>query len=226
MASKEKERIYAESAARLLGQTWQLVEIPEPVDFEVRSSGAIFGLEVRQVFADTESSFGSPARRQENENQKLAASMARLYVAQGGKPATVRLVGDLRGVASEDLVRQAIAHCPTEVFGKSRFQHGHLTVHISALPPDHEPPAWWLYVNDHVGWVRDATKEELQHAIDRKLDRLPSYKQKYARIDLLLVADRTLNSGRMRLAENLRVSNPGFHAIYFLSYPEAAIRVA
>jgi hypothetical protein len=119
MASKEKERIYAESAARLLGQAWQLVEIPEPLDFEVRSSGAIFGLEVRQIFADAESTFGSPARRQENEKQKLTASLAQLYLAQGGKPATVRLVGDLRDLAREDLVRQVIAHCPAGTKNKS-----------------------------------------------------------------------------------------------------------
>ena len=226
MADKDRERMYAETAARLLGYEWQLVEIPEPVDFEVRTPEARFGLEIRQVFADAETPFGSPAKRKENENQKISATLANLYISQGGRPATVKLLGNLCSVSKETLIRETIAHCPTEAGDRRRFQLEGLTVHLSALPHGHEPRTKWDYVNDRVGWLRDATNEELQHAIDHKIDRLPLYKQKYDRIELLLIADRMFNSGRMRVADKLEVSNPWFDAIYLLSYPDSAMRVA
>jgi hypothetical protein len=46
MVSKVRERIYAESAAKLLGVDWIFGEIAEPLDFEVRSGHDVFGLEV------------------------------------------------------------------------------------------------------------------------------------------------------------------------------------
>lgn len=54
MVSKVRERVYAETAARLLGVAWSFREIPEPVDFEVHAANEVFGLEVRNVFVDTE----------------------------------------------------------------------------------------------------------------------------------------------------------------------------
>jgi hypothetical protein len=65
----------------------------------------------------------------------------------------------------------------------------------------------------------------LQAAINRKGKNLSLYRDKYAEIDLLLVADRILNSGHLLQDEQIVVSNPGFRSIYFLSYPEAIHRV-
>jgi hypothetical protein len=50
---------------------------------------------------------------------------------------------------------------------------------------------------------------------------LPLYKQEYEIIKLLLVADRSFNSGKLIDVDQLAVSNPGFRAIYFMSYPES-----
>jgi hypothetical protein len=79
----------------------------------------------------------------------------------------------------------------------------------------------WLLVDDRVGWTREVTSTDLQSAINKKAVKLRLYKQKYTDIDLLLVADRTFNSGKLLPAHNLVIQNPGFRRIYFLSYPEA-----
>jgi hypothetical protein len=63
MTSKVQERIYAEAAASLLKTEWLIVDIPEPLDFEIRTASETFGLEVRQIFVDAEAEFGSPAKR-------------------------------------------------------------------------------------------------------------------------------------------------------------------
>lgn len=55
-------------------------------------------------------------------------------------------------------------------------------------------------------------------------ENLSLYRDKYTEIDLLLVADRLLNSGRLLQDEEIVVSNPGFRRIYLLSYQEAAGR--
>ena len=77
------------------------------------------------------------------------------------------------------------------------------------------------FVNDRVGWLRRTTAADLQHAINRKEANLPLYKQKYDNIELLLVADRTFNSGKLVDTNDLVVSNPEFRAIYFMSYPDS-----
>ena len=78
MASKVQERIYAEAAASLLNVDWCLVDIPEPLDFEVQTADERFGLEVRQVFVDAETSFGSPSRRRESKNIRAIAALTKL----------------------------------------------------------------------------------------------------------------------------------------------------
>jgi hypothetical protein len=98
-------------------------------------------------------------------------------------------------------------------------------VFVTAVPKELSDYRHWQCVDDRVGWVREATNEHLQRAVDRKSTSLPLYLEKFSVVDLLLVADRTMNSGRMRSTSALSVRNPGFRAVYFLSHPESAARV-
>ena len=59
----------------------------------------------------------------------------------------------------------------------------------------------------------------------KKAKNLPRYHSPYSEIDLLLVADRTYNSGRLEGIDGLKVENRGFRAIYFMSYLESIHRV-
>ncbi|MGA1845355.1 MAG: toll/interleukin-1 receptor domain-containing protein [bacterium] len=65
--------------------------------------------------------------------------------------------------------------------------------------------------------------EEYQRIMHR-LDELESLRRKPNKPTseiLLLVADRTFDSGKLIEADCIVVRNPGFRAIYFLSYPES-----
>lgn len=225
MASKIQERIFAESAIELLAVDWQLIEIPEPLDFEVQTNGLAFGLEIRQVFTDAEQSFGSPAKRRESKNTRAIKDLSELYYALGGRPISARFLGLLSSIEIESFARELAAIAPNYP-GKNatKYIQG-VKVFISPLPLTWEKYSAWQYVDDRVGYVREPTNQELQEAVNRKEENLLLYKRKYEAIDLLLVADRSFNSGRLRGVQDLRVSNPGFRTIYFLSYPESIQRV-
>lgn len=221
MVSKVQERIYAESAIKLLAVDWQLAEIPEPLDFEVRANGLAFGLEIRQVFVDVEQSFGSPAKRAESTNTRSIIALASRYYALGGLPISAKFLGSLSSVETESFAQELAAIAPSYP-GESAIEHIQgVKVFMNPLPLDWGNYSRWVYVDDRVGWVRNPTDRELQEAVNRKEISLHLYKQKYEDVDLLLVADRSFNSGRLQNCDNLRVSNPGFRAIYFLSYPES-----
>ena len=225
MVSKVSERIYAESAVKLLGVDWVFGEIAEPLDFEVRSGHDVFGLEVRQIFAGGEADFGSPLRRAENKNQSYVRDIASRYYSQGGRPISVKFLGPINGHQLEALVERMVHEAPASPFERKTISVGAIKIFLTALPKELANCQHWLCIDDRVGWVGEVTNGDLQYAIDCKRDKLPLYLAKYSTIDLLLVADRTVNSGRMRSAVSFSVQNPGFRAIYFLSYPETITRV-
>ena len=226
MVSKVLERIHAESAARLLGHDWQLLDIPEPLDFEVRANESVFGLEVRQVFADQEVAYGSPMKRREAMSAHVIRDLASDYYARGGSPVSARFLGSLRSADCKSIVSAMLDNAVTYPNGRCVFKVERVKVYLTAVPPDMPEYRHWLCIDHRVGWLRDATSSELQAAVDRKAGNLHLYRQKFSEIVLLLVADRAFNSGRIRAHEHLSIENPGYSAIYFLSHPEAVIRVA
>lgn len=225
MASKTQERIYAEFAIKLLTVDWQLSEIPEPLDFEVQANGLAFGLEIRQVFVDREQRFGSPAKRKESKNAGAIIDLANHYYALGGIPISAKFLGSLSTIEVKAFAHELVAIAPSYP-GENAIQYIQgVKVFMTPLPLDWGNYSRWFYVDDRVGWVKNPSNQELQEAVNRKKEKLRLYKQKYKDIDLLLVADRSFNSGKFQGGENLRVSNPGFRTIYFLSYPESIQRV-
>lgn len=226
MVSKVLERIHAESAGRLLGEDWQLVEIAEPLDFEIRTPKTAFGLEVRQVFADQELAYGSAAKREESLNARAVRSLADSCYSSGGKPVSAHFLGPVRSCDEDGVVTTMLARQPTYPNGRAVFNVGELKIYLTALPPAVQHYRHWLCVNDRVGWLRDATSIELQCAVDSKASNLQLYLQKFEEVVLLLVADRTFNSGLLQAHEDLSVNSPGYSAIYFLSHPERIVRVA
>ena len=225
MVSKVQERIYAEKAIALLAVDWTLQDIPEPLDFEVRSENLRFGLEVRNVFAGGEETYGSPRRRNESINSRLIRSLAEKYYAAGGRPITAQFLGKVADMSVKQVAQLLDASAPLQSWERTTLQLDKMKVILTALPSSVGHYSRWTVVSDHVGWARKITCEELQAAIDRKKENLSLYRDKYAEIDLLLVANRLLNSGRLLQDEEIVVSNPGFRRIYFLSYPEAIRRV-
>lgn len=225
MASKVQERIYAEKAIALLAVDWTLQDIPEPLDFEIRTENFRFGLEIRKVFAGGEETYGSPRRKNESINSHLICSLAKQYYAAGGRPIFAQFLGKVSDVKVEQVAQLMKASALLQPWEPTTLHIDKMKVFLTALPSSVGRYLRWIVVSDHVGWARKVTREELQTAINRKKKNLSLYRAKYAEIDLLLVADRILNSGRLLQDEEIVVSNPGFRSIYFLSYPEAIHRV-
>ena len=225
MASKVQERIYAEAAAALLKIEWLLIEIPEPLDFEVRTASETFGLEVRQIFVDAETEFGSPAKRNESEKVKDILALSMRYYESGGRPILAKFLGQMSPATNKALIELMVSAAPTYP-GPSKTIDAHgVKVFMTPLPASFLNYSRWFFVNDRVGWLKQITVADLQYAINRKEANLGLYKQKFDNIDLLLVADRTFNSGKLVEADDLVVNNPGFRTIYFMSYPESIQRV-
>lgn len=226
MASKVQERIYAEKAIALLAVDWTLQSISEPLDFEVKTANLRFGLEVRNVFAGGEEKYGSPRRRNESINSRLICSLAKQYYAAGGRSIEAQFLGKVSDVKVEQVAAQLMtASALLQPWQETVIHIDKMKIFLTALPSSVGHYLRWTVVSDHVGWLRKVTCEELQAAINRKGKNLSLYRTKYAEIDLLLVADRILNSGGLLQDEQIVVSNPGFRSIYFLSYPEAIHRV-
>lgn len=95
-----------------------------------------------------------------------------------------------------------------------------MKVYLTALPLDWKNYSHWTYQDDRVGWVAGITTEQLQQQIDKKGIKLAEYKKRYERVDLLIVANRIMNSGKLELRHEPILKNPGFSNIYFFSYPE------
>lgn len=133
MVSKVRERVYAETAARLLGVAWSFREIPEPVDFEVHAANEVFGLEVRNVFVDTEAPFGSPSRRCESKNQSGIRDIASRYYSEGGSPLSVKFLGDLAEIEVRPLVERMLCEAPLLPFEQRTILFRGLKVFLTAL---------------------------------------------------------------------------------------------
>lgn len=231
MSIKEQERIYAEEAIKLLKEDWTLVDIPEPLDFGVRSKNFEFGLEITQVYdggkkSDTSPikkiSDGSLMKKNESKNSRLIDALAKRYYEIGGCPIKVYVLGVLSSERIEQIADQLMFDSALLLEGqRTSFCANKVKVYVTRLPLHFDHYSRWTMVDDHVGWVRQVTSGDLQAVINKKRENLVYYKKKYSDVDLLLVADRTFNSGRLILPECITIENPGFRSVYFLSYPES-----
>ena len=226
LKQKREERFYAESANRLLGHLWTLVDIKEPPDFEVRADHQTFGLEVRRVFADLETDTGSKLKKAESLNSKRIQKISTSYYAAGGKNVSIKFSCDLSSVSDERIIHTLLNEKSLQDYGSDTIELENIKIYRRSIPQDHDNFTRWVYINDKVGWVKSISANSLQGAIDKKAENLPAYKQKYSIVDLLLVADRTWNSGSMQIIEDLKINNPGFRTIYLLLHPLKIIRIS
>ncbi len=144
------------------------------------------------------------------------------YYKNGGGPIRLRIRGSIR---SEPILKQILDTLSSRQHGTALSHEvvqisSNVTLHITNLPESWKQYSYWQSFDHCVGWIRPVTPAELQHAVDEKARKLPAYKYKYGRIDLLLVANRMFGSGRLSLPIDNQITNPGFTNIYFLSYPD------
>jgi len=225
MANKNEELIFAKCMAELLHAEWVIIPLDqsqEPPDFEIRCAGETFGLEVTQVFVDKKKTSGSPAKKDERERAMKLSKLRKRYHELGGPPIAASFLG-MPPSADNFLegMKEKAPRVPGEVTSFKDDKGVKVTMYFAAPGCEH-----WQLLPDLIGWVGKVTPEHLQPRIDEKGERLPEYRKKYPVVELLIVACRLSNAGRLAEPDHLVVNNPGFRAIWFLSYPESIVRIA
>ena len=90
---KISERQFAREAGKMLDKRWSLEEHETP-DFIVTEGAYKFGLEVRQIFTDTQDRKGSQSKMREARNQEHINAYRRKYEEKENALLRVQLVGD------------------------------------------------------------------------------------------------------------------------------------
>ncbi|MFZ1962915.1 MAG: hypothetical protein WAU78_05515 [Roseiarcus sp.] len=226
---KKRERFFAEQAARLMGENWNLGDDDrEHPDFIVTGSGQQFGLEVTQIFVGAQSDAGSTLKAKESNTQRVITALQREYESIENVPLIVKFVGNMEAdnlaTVVPALVAQDLPPKPTcyQFVHDTTVAHparARLRVHVTkALSPN------WYSVNDRVGFVDRNPHSFIAHAIEKKANELTRYKEAAGSdIRLLLVADRINNSGKLMLDEGAQFDLYGFKTVYLFPYPEAVI---
>lgn len=219
-----RERFYVEEAARLLGKEWQLGPCREKPDFIVTDREEQFGLEVVGVFAGPQNRSGSRMKKVESETQKAVDALRRKYEASGGAPLSVKFVGDM---CDENTAAVLGALTEKDVAAKHVGHHEVIEVDVGkAMLRAHVKRAFradWFCVDHRVGWVDRNPEDRITKAIYDKAKKLPQYKKCGGLDDirLLVVTNRIMNSGKLRLEECPAFDLQGFQVVYFFSYPES-----
>lgn len=223
---KESERFLVERAAELLGRTWMLGPDHESPDFIVTEGAQQFGLEKCYIFTGQQSpdGYGAVMKKKEADTQKAVHALRQKYEATTNVPLNVKFVGDMCDKNMAEVVPALVA------MGLSNKPYGHqdfidvdegpasLRVHVTrALRAD------WFSVNDRVGWVNTNPIDLIVREIEKKSKNLHNYKERAGLDDirLLIVADRTMNSGKLILEVPFTLNLRGFQFVYFFSYPES-----
>ena len=219
---KDRERFFVEEAARSLGASWTIVRDTEPPDFIVESEGALFGLEVRDIFAGPQTVAGSSQKRHESIKQELINSIRLEYESAADCILDVKFVGRVGLENREEVLKRLLdagfparAICQNVIIELSNGLRIHAT---KAFRPN------WYSVNDRVGFVDRNPLPIIASAINEKAKKLTRYQhQAGADIRLLLIANRIYNSGKVALEIDEQFDLTGFRAVYFFPYPEPAV---
>lgn len=212
---KGKERFWVAETARFLNETWELQQREEP-DFGVTSAGSQFGLEVTECYIGPSNRNGSKMRKEESYNVNLLEGVRMKYQDLGGIVLDLQYLGDSNDQAMTDLLN-ALMEADLGADGEFaervevNFPGGKAFVRRSPTPR-------WASIGDQVGWVSQ-NEGFLQREIDKKSSKLLKYRENFSNVRLLVVANRTYNSGKLRLKEGFQPDLRGFDAVYFFSYP-------
>lgn len=224
---KIEERLYAERAIALLGENWTIQEPDDErewPDLLIKTTTGSFGLEVRRLYAD-EVSKGSLKRAAESSRARLLKQVATLYYEGGTPPVRVQFYGrpDNPATLADDLAEMVPLMHTWE--RKKVTYDSQRWMHVCRLPAECGEYSRWDIVSDLVGWVGVINPSVVQRAIQDKSAKLPRYKAHVEDVRLLLVFDRTRNSGKQLFANPPGIENTGFDHIYLLSFPDELIQI-
>ncbi len=212
-----------------MGKNWDLGDDNrEHPDFVVTEFDQRFGLEVTQIFVGRQDDAGSALKASESRAQRAIWAIQREYEAIENIPLIVKFVGNMEPDNLATVVPALLAQDFSSRSTCYYFVHdttitypfrAPLRVHITkALRPN------WYSVNDRVGFVDRNPQGIIADAIIEKANELSRYKEAAGDdVRLLLVADRTSNSGKLMLDEGAQFDLHGFKVVYLFPYPEKVI---
>ncbi len=219
---------FAEYTSNLLNEEWSINQPPnesEWPDLLVNHNGRSFGLEVRCIFLDEKAS-GSTLKKNESHRQMLLKQLALMYYENFDIPLAINISGALR----EELLSEILSHITKEIVFLNDYERKRVVannrktkIYLHRLPDKIGKYEFWRYIGDNVGWVSRLSSLEIQKFINEKEAKADKYLTNIASVRLLLVLDRTKNSGRAEIPAELSVYSNKFEMVYLLSYPERVL---
>ena len=98
--------------------------------------------------------------------------------------------------------------------------------YVLSLPDGFAERPRWTCVNNFVGWVRPAPDQVLDEIIRTKAGKLAEYRKAAPNTLLLIVADRTQESGMFEHKEGSLLQRHGFSEVHLLIHPLESHRIA
>ncbi len=217
---KNKERHFAECAAEFLGVSWNLGPDREKPDFIISGEGVKFGLEVAEIFDGRKNRDGSCEKKAEVQCQKILNELKQEYEAISGAYISLKLLGSLTDEVKNKLVPSLLSRhydLMNPLFTDEYELTSETKIYLTVSP--HK--TFWTYINLHVGGVNSNALPVIQAEINRKSNLLQSYQNNInLPVRLLIVADRTWNSGKLTTNDDAQADIKDFDTVYFLSYPD------
>ena len=218
--NKREERFYVERAAEMLDVSWTVGEDREIPDFIVTEGDRQFGLEVSEVFIGHMGRKGSERKAEESIYQETIDRYREMYVTEKDVPLCVRILGPVTDETMGELLGHLLQH---------DFESMRPGNQIIVQPSDQFKVYvtralrnWWFRVDDRVGMVNMNPMPIINARVAMKSRRLTSYQEAAGDdVRLLLVANRIVNSGKLKLVDQSAIDTRGFKTVYFLSYPES-----
>jgi hypothetical protein len=221
-SQKRRERFLTEQAIGSLGADWIIVEEREPPDFIIAQGDHHFGLDVSDVFTGPQSEAGSAMKRAESHMHRTLNDLRLEYEAATAINLHVSFVGRVEPTTTVGVVPALIAlNLASKPLGYRTVIDTNLGLRVHVMKGYRSE---WYSVMDRVGWVDRSPQKLIADAIELKSKKLLRYQAAVGPdVRLLVVADATYNSGKMRLQEGQKFDFHGFEAVYFFPYPEAFV---
>ncbi len=166
--NKLLERIYIEWFVDQKGWKDCLITDSEKPDFILELNGKKVGFEVTNIYKD-EGRKGSPQKKNETLNYKWLKDLSTQYYMASNIP--IRLQVLLNGNGSlprpSDLINDIVNNLPCNSFGISEFKsytpkNLKIKIFTRRLPEKFIKYSRWSFVNNHIGWSREITKDLLE----------------------------------------------------------------
>lgn len=234
MASKVQERIYLEWFLKQEAIDYEKIEARENPDFLVQIQGLITGIEVTNLYQESSpGKKGSKTKAAEAMRAKWLIALAECYYKQYRTP--IRLNLWTNRALSKQLSGEIISALGTSdqlpLWKRVRINiesppGSRCVANVTRLPEKFTGYSRWTFLNDHICFVGDITREHILHALQKKARRAVDYLRCCDRVWLLLVADSGWNSGSFQISNNLSIMVPScFEKVWLLDYSESIHRI-